>query len=96
MNDTYDSVFIEEANEHLQDLEGSLLELEYEPDDQELINKVFRSLHTIKGSGAMFGFDDISSFTHEIESVYDKVREGKLKVTNSHPTLRRGVRMRSN
>ncbi len=81
MNDSYELVFIEEANEHLQELESSLLELEYDPDDQELINKIFRSLHTIKGSGAMFGFDDISSFTHEIESVYDKVREGKLKVT---------------
>jgi len=69
MTDTYKEAYIEEANEHLLELEASLLELEETPNDRELIGKVFRSLHTIKGSGAMFGFDDIASFTHEIETV---------------------------
>lgn len=81
MTDTYKEAYIEEANEHLLELEASLLELEETPNDRELIGKVFRSLHTIKGSGAMFGFDDIASFTHEIETVYDKVRDGKIGVT---------------
>ena len=47
------------------------------PDDAELIGKVFRVMHTIKGSGAMFGFDDIAEFTHGIETVYDRVRSGQ-------------------
>ncbi|MBT8763882.1 chemotaxis protein CheA [Desulfohalobiaceae bacterium Ax17] len=72
--------FREEALELLEELESSLLELEEDPDNEELINRVFRAMHTIKGSGAMFGFDDISKFTHELETVFDQVREGKIKV----------------
>ena len=75
------SVYREEAFDLLADLESSLLELEQMPDDMELIGHVFRCLHTIKGSGAMFGFDDIAAFTHEIETVYDRVRDGKLPVS---------------
>lgn len=78
---TYREIYKEEANEQLSELETSLLELEETPDDGELIGKVFRAMHTIKGSGAMFGFDDIAGFTHEIETVYDKVRDGKVPVT---------------
>ena len=71
----------EEAGELLGELEASLLELEEKPNDDELINRVFRAMHTIKGSGAMFGFDEISSFTHEVESVFDMVRNNKMTVT---------------
>ena len=70
----------EEAYERLTELEGALLELEEAPDDSELISKIFRALHTIKGSGAMFGFDDIASFTHEVETVFDLVRNGRIPV----------------
>ncbi|MFW5855179.1 MAG: chemotaxis protein CheA [Thermodesulfobacteriota bacterium] len=77
------SVYREEAFELLADLESSLLELEQMPDDMELIGHVFRCLHTIKGSGAMFGFDDIAAFTHEIETVFDRVRDGKLRVSKN-------------
>jgi two-component system, chemotaxis family, sensor kinase CheA len=69
-----------EAYERLQELESSLLELEESPDNEELIGQIFRALHTIKGSGAMFGFDDIASFTHEVETVFDQVRNGKIGV----------------
>ncbi len=75
------SVFFEEASELLSELEDSLLELEDAPDDQELIGSVFRAMHTIKGSGAMFGFDAVSSFTHEVETVFDLVRAGTIPVT---------------
>ena len=71
-------VFLEEAAELLEQLEESLLELEESPDDMELIGSVFRALHTIKGSGAMFGFDRVSSFTHEVETVFDMVRSGDM------------------
>lgn len=75
------NVYREEAFDLLTDLESSMLELEQMPEDMDLIGHVFRCLHTIKGSGAMFGFDDIAAFTHEIETVYDRVRDGKLAVS---------------
>ncbi len=73
----------EEAYELLDELETSLLALEEAPDDAELIGRVFRAMHTIKGSGAMFGFDDIAAFTHEVETVYDLVRGKRIAVTKS-------------
>lgn len=73
-------VYREEAFELLADLEEALIELEQNPGDMDTINRIFRAMHTIKGSGAMFGFDDIASFTHTIETVYDLLREGKLSV----------------
>jgi two-component system chemotaxis sensor kinase CheA len=73
----------EEAYELLDELETSLLALEEAPDDAELIGRVFRAMHTIKGSGAMFGFDDIAGFTHEVETVYDLVRGKRIAVTKS-------------
>jgi two-component system chemotaxis sensor kinase CheA len=75
------ATYREEASELLAELESSLLELEDTPDDDDLINRVFRAMHTIKGSGAMFGFDEIASFTHEVETVFDMVRNGKMSVT---------------
>ena len=79
--DEYQAIFLEEAQELLIDLEDSLLALERSPHDKELISRIFRAMHTIKGSGAMFGFDDVAAFTHEIETFYDKVREEKIPVT---------------
>jgi len=75
------ATYREEAGELLAELETSLLDLEETPDDHDLINRVFRAMHTIKGSGAMFGFDDIAAFTHEVETVFDLVRNGKMVVT---------------
>ena len=69
-----------EAAELLEELESSLLELEHTPEDQDLINRVFRAMHTIKGSGGMFGYTAIEQFTHEIENVYNAVRDGKIKI----------------
>lgn len=81
MLDQQKETFREEAAELLSELEDSLLELEESPDDMDLVAKVFRAMHTIKGSGAMFGFDDIATFTHEVETVYDLVRNGQCNVT---------------
>ncbi|HEX8948584.1 MAG TPA: chemotaxis protein CheA, partial [Dissulfurispiraceae bacterium] len=80
-SDKHREAFREEAAELLTELETSLLELEETPDNTELIGRVFRAMHTIKGSGAMFGFDDIAAFTHEVETVFDLVRNGKMAVT---------------
>jgi two-component system chemotaxis sensor kinase CheA len=81
MIDQHREAFKEEALELLGELETSLLELEEAPEDAELISRVFRAMHTIKGSGAMFGFTRISEFTHEIETVFDHVRSGKVRIT---------------
>ncbi|MGO8944153.1 MAG: chemotaxis protein CheA [Syntrophobacteraceae bacterium] len=85
-----------EAHELLTELETSLLALEEDPGDMELIGRVFRALHTIKGSGAMFGFDDIAAFTHDVETVFDLVRNEKLGVTKTlvDLTLRAGDQIR--
>lgn len=79
--DKHKETFREEAHELLGELESSLLELKEFPDNTEIIGRVFRAMHNIKGSGAMFGFDDIAGFTHEIETVFDLVRNGKITVT---------------
>jgi len=73
-------VFVEEAEELITELENALMELENAPETKSLIDRVFRAMHTIKGSGAMFGFDTIASFTHHIETAYDFVREGRIPV----------------
>jgi two-component system chemotaxis sensor kinase CheA len=79
--DVQKQAFKEEAYELLAELETSLLELEETPDDMEQIGRVFRAMHTIKGSGAMFGFEDIADFTHNVETVFDQVRGGSIQVT---------------
>ena len=69
-------IFRQEAGELLEQLEAALLDLERSPDDRDLINSAFRALHTIKGSGAMFGFEEVAAFAHEFESAFDRVRKG--------------------
>jgi two-component system chemotaxis sensor kinase CheA len=81
--DAHRQAFIEEASELLSELELSLLEVEKCPDNNDLIAKIFRALHTIKGSSGMFGYDEISMFTHDIENVYDKIRNGSIAITKS-------------
>jgi two-component system chemotaxis sensor kinase CheA len=71
-------IFRQEASELFDVLEAALLDLGLRPDDKELVDTAFRALHTIKGSGAMFGFDDVASFTHEFESAFDRVRKGEI------------------
>ncbi|WP_272699973.1 chemotaxis protein CheA [Desulfovibrio sp. Fe33] len=74
-------IFKEEAYDLLIELEGALLELEEAPEDMDLVNRIFRALHTIKGSGSMFGFEEIAAFTHEVETVFDMVRNGDVRAT---------------
>jgi two-component system chemotaxis sensor kinase CheA len=74
-------IFLQEAQDLLEQLEQTLLDLEYTPADTDLIDTAFRALHTIKGSGAMFGFDAVAAFTHHVENAFDLVRKGKLTPT---------------
>ncbi len=79
--DKFKEKFKEEALDNVANIEESLFQLENEPDNKELIEKLFRSMHTIKGGGAMFGFNDLSTFTHNLETIYDLIRNDKLAVT---------------
>ena len=76
-----------ECEELLQQMEDGLLNLEDEPDDSDAINAIFRSAHTIKGSAGVFGLDDIVAFTHVVESLLDKMRNGEMKVTEDAVAL---------
>lgn len=87
MEDRHVKAFKEESYDILTELESLLLELEENPQDAALIDRVFGAMHTIKGSGAMFGFDAISEFSHEIETVLDMVRDNILPVTSGLITL---------
>lgn len=72
--------FIVEARELLQAMEESLLQLESEPGDDDAIGAIFRAAHTIKGSAGLFGLDPIVSFTHIVEDVLDRLRDGSVSV----------------
>ena len=71
----------EEATDLINELEKNLLVLENNPNDKNLIGQVFRTMHSLKGGGAMFGYDKVSSFTHELESIYDLIRNNKISIT---------------
>lgn len=79
--DSFKKKFIEEASELIDKLEVTLLELEKNPDDPTQIQQVFRVMHTLKGNSSMFGFDLIDKFTHNLETVYDLIRNNQLKLT---------------
>jgi len=78
--DKFKKKFLEEATDNIAELEDALLKLEQNPGDSGLIERVFRYMHSLKGGGSMFGFDQLSDFTHHLENIYDRVREGSLEV----------------
>ena len=75
------AAFRVEAGELLDQVEQGLLDLTHRLDDIDLVNAVFRGLHTLKGSGAMFGFDALAGFTHHCETAFDRVRKGQVPAT---------------
>jgi two-component system chemotaxis sensor kinase CheA len=79
--DKYQEAFLEEAGELLSELESALLALDGNRDDTESVGRAFRALHTIKGSGSMFGFDEIAGFTHNLETAFDRLRTGQMAAT---------------
>lgn len=74
-------IFRVEAQDLLERIEQGLLDLEKTPEDEEIIASVFRALHTLKGAGAMFGFDALAAFTHHCETAFDRVRKHDAKAT---------------
>ena len=79
--------FIAEANEQVAAFEQLMLELEDAPADHELLGALFRCAHTVKGSAGMFGLDRVVAFTHHVESLLDRLREGELALTPALSTL---------
>ncbi len=75
-NDQYRELFIEEAKEHIDTITKSMLILEKEPENQEVVNMLFRSAHTLKGSSGMMGFKDFQELTHAMEDIFDDMRKG--------------------
>jgi two-component system chemotaxis sensor kinase CheA len=73
--------FRAEALDLLIELDGALLALEAEPGDSTLVHRVFRAIHTIKGSGATAGFAHLAGFAHKVEEAFDLARDGHLAVT---------------
>ncbi|MEZ6040341.1 MAG: chemotaxis protein CheA [Planctomycetaceae bacterium] len=76
------AAFYEEAGEHLENMEGALLQLESASDDPELLNTIFRAAHSIKGASSTFGIEQVARFTHVLENLLDRLREGEVIVTS--------------
>ena len=77
----FQDAFFEESAEHLAIVEEGLLQLEQHPEDLDLLNKIFRSAHSIKGTSGMFGFNAVAQFTHKMETLLDLLRNGPKVVT---------------
>lgn len=81
MIDKFRAKFVEESTDNVHDLEEALFLLEKDMDNKELIERIFRAMHSLKGGGAMFGFNHLSDFTHHLETLFDWVRNGRMKVS---------------
>ena len=87
MIDKFRAKFVEESLDNVRDMEEALFLLEGDAKNREIIERIFRAMHSLKGGGAMFGFNDLSEFTHHLETVFDWVRTGKLEVSKDLITL---------
>ncbi|MFH0874665.1 MAG: chemotaxis protein CheA [archaeon] len=74
----YLNEFVSEAKDHLDELNNAILDLEKEPENKDIINRMFRSSHTLKGNGAAMGFLKFAELAHSIEDVMSKIRDGKI------------------
>ncbi|WP_040503033.1 Hpt domain-containing protein, partial [Herbaspirillum lusitanum] len=78
---------VQEARELLVAMEAALLQIESDGASRDAINAIFRAAHTIKGSAGLFAFDSIVSFTHLLENVLEKVRNGIVKLDDGMMSL---------
>lgn len=78
----YIEIFIEEAKEHLQNLNQNLLQLEKNPDDIVVLNEIFRIAHTLKGMAGTMGFSKMATLTHDMEDVLQAIKNGEIKVNS--------------
>jgi Chemotaxis protein histidine kinase and related kinases len=78
------SYFAPEAQEYLESLEAQLLRLEKEQGNPDVINQLFRTAHTLKGSAYTVGFQSVGDLTHYIEDFMGAVRDGRIKILPGH------------
>ncbi len=76
----YLEIFLDETNEHLQNLNTQILSLEQEPDNMDTINEIFRAAHSLKGMAGTMGYKRMQTLTHDMENVFSEVRNGNIKV----------------
>ena len=74
----FKEIFAAEARDYLQSLNQDLLRLEQAPGNRLILDDMFRAAHSLKGMAATMGFQELSAFTHEMESVLDLLRTGQL------------------
>ncbi len=77
----YLEIFIDESNEHLQNLNTQILNLESEPENMDTINEIFRAAHSLKGMAGTMGYKRMQTLTHDMENVFSEVRNGNIKVS---------------
>ncbi len=78
----YLEIFIDETNEHLQNLNTQILNLESEPENMDTINEIFRAAHSLKGMAGTMGYKRMQNLTHDMENVFSEVRNGHIKVNS--------------
>ncbi len=76
----YLEIFLDETDEHLQNLNTQILMLEQEPDNMDTINEIFRAAHSLKGMAGTMGYKRMQTLTHDMENVFSEVRNGNIKV----------------
>ena len=76
----YLEIFLDETDEHLQNLNTQILQLEQEPDNMDTINEIFRAAHSLKGMAGTMGYKRMQTLTHDMENVFSEVRNGNIKV----------------
>ena len=77
----YKELFINEAQEHLEALNQSMVDLEKDPGNPDVLTEIFRAAHTLKGMSATMGFDQLTELSHEMENVLDGLRSGDIDVS---------------
>jgi len=81
VDDQYLDAFIRESEEAITELNNSLLALEADPEDEDAMDSIFRTAHTLKGNFGAMGFDDASDLAHAVENLLDEMRQGNMEVT---------------
>lgn len=76
----YLEIFLDETNEHLQNLNTQILSLEQDPENMDTINEIFRAAHSLKGMAGTMGYKRMQNLTHDMENVFSEVRNGNIKV----------------
>jgi len=79
----YLDIFIDETSGHIQSLSDNIMELEKEPDNKDVVNEIFRAAHSLKGMAGTMGFKRMQHLTHDMENVFQEVRNDNVKVNSA-------------